>query len=69
MSWKTSAMPSRRRTLQVEASVEDFKQFIQARGRETGASRGKEGGGAPRRSSGPQEEEGEEKKEDQGRTS
>jgi len=51
VSWKTSAMPSWRSTLQAEASVEDFKQSIQARGSETGAWRGDVSDGEPRRSS------------------
>jgi len=49
---------------QVEASVQDFKQFIEARGSETGAWRGEVSDGEPRRSSQGRQTESEEQEED-----
>ena len=49
---------------QVEASVEDFKQFIEARGSETGAWRGEVSDGEPRGSSQGRRTESEEQDED-----
>ena len=49
---------------QVEASVEDFKHFIEARGSETGAWRGEVSDGEPRRSSQSRQTESDEQDED-----
>ena len=49
---------------QVEASVEDFKHFIEARGSETGAWRGEVSDGEPRRSSEGRQTESEKQNED-----
>ena len=66
ISWRSVGDAILALNTQVEASVEDFKQFIEARGSETGAWRGEVSDGEPRRSSQGRWTESEEQDEDDG---
>ena len=66
ISWRSVGDAILALNTQVEASVEDFKQFIEARGSETGAWRGEVSDGEPRRSSQGRWTESEEQDEETG---